>query len=293
MTKIRICIFSLIAIILFYIVHQNWLNIRLNCLIKGKDAEVGIAIIKNEKEWIIGSKNKLPMLSVFKYFVALKVLEKLEKENISLDKEIIINKNMIDENLYSPMLKDYTTFPFKISIANLLKYMISESDNNACDILIDYVGGINKVQKYVHSLGFDDIEISQTEADMNKDIEKQYLNKALTIDIARAMKFVRDKNILSDASRSFIDEIMINTTTGKDKLKAGLPQNITLAHKTGSSDRKQDSIKIADNDAGYVFLPNGDVYYTVVLIKDSKMSDEENAKLISEVSRITYKYFKH
>lgn len=290
--RIKKYIIVLVVIILVYIVYLNWLNIKLNWLIKNKDAEVGIAIVKNSKQWTIGNRNALPMMSVFKYFVALKVLDKTEKEQISLSKEIIINENLIDKNLYSPMLEEHTSFPFKISIANLLKYMISMSDNNACDILIDYVGGTRAIQKYIHSIGFVDIEISETELDMNKKIEKQYLNKAHPIDVIKAMKFVRDKNILSDNSRKFLDEIMINTLTGNDKLKAGLPQNVILGHKTGSSARKANGIKIADNDAGYVFLPNKEVYYIVVMIKDSKMSDEQNAKLISNISKITYTYFK-
>ena len=292
MIRIKKYIIFLAVIILFYIIYLNSLSIKLNCLILNKDAVVGIAIIKNQKEWIIGSKNSLPMLSVFKYFVALKVLDKLEKEKISLNKERTINKNMVDEKLYSQMLDKYKTFPFKISIANLLKYTISESDNNACDILIGYAGGTKEIQEYINSIGFVDVEISETEFDMNKEIEKQYLNQARPIDIIRAMKFVRDRNILSDASCKFLDEIMINTTTGKDKLKAGLPQNITLGHKTGSSSRKSNGIKIADNDTGYVFLPDGNVYYIAVMIKDSKMSDEENAKLISSISKITYTHFK-
>lgn len=89
--RIKEYIIFLVVIILFYIIYTNWLNIKLNWLILNKNAEVGIAIIKNQKEWIIGSNNSLPMLSVFKYFVALKVLDKLEKEKISLNKEIIIN----------------------------------------------------------------------------------------------------------------------------------------------------------------------------------------------------------
>lgn len=68
---------------------------------------------------------------------------------------------------------------------------------------------------------------------MNNEIEKQYLNKTHPIDITRTMKFVRDKNILSDNSQKFLNKIMIGTVTGNDKLKAGLPQDIILGHKTG------------------------------------------------------------
>lgn len=195
---------------------------------------------------------------------------------------------MIEKNLYSPMLKEYTVFPFKISIANLLKYMISTSDNNACDILIDYAGGTSEIQKYIHSIGFVNIEISTTEIEMNNDIEKQYSNKARPIDVIKAMKFIKDKHILSNDSEIFLDEIMINTSTGEDKLKASLPEDTILAHKTGSSSRKENGIKIADNDAGYVLLPNGEIYYIAVMIKNSKMSDIENANLISKISKITY-----
>lgn len=90
-TKVYIIII-LTAILLLFIIHSNLLNLKLNWLIKNKEAEIGIAIIKNKKEWIIGSNNSLPMLSVFKYFVALKVLDKSKKEKISLNTEIIINK---------------------------------------------------------------------------------------------------------------------------------------------------------------------------------------------------------
>ena len=40
-----------------------------------------------------------------------------------------------------------------MSIADLLKYTLQQSDNNACDILFNYQGGPDAVNKYLHSLG--------------------------------------------------------------------------------------------------------------------------------------------
>lgn len=40
---------------------------------------------------------------------------------------------MIDKTMYSPMLNKYVKLPFDISLAELLKLMISKSDNNACE----------------------------------------------------------------------------------------------------------------------------------------------------------------
>ena len=182
--------------------------------------------------WVIGNK-KFPLLSVFKYCVALKVLHKLDNENISLNEKITVKENMIDKKLYSPMLKKYTAFPFDISIGELLEYTISQSDNNSCDILIGYSGGINSLNSFIHNIGFNDIEILFNEREMNADISKQYLNRAYPRDIVRLMRYVREGQLLSNNSKAFLDKIMINAKTGENKLKGGLPQNTIIGHKTG------------------------------------------------------------
>ncbi len=291
MSKIKLfSIFLLTILFIFLVIYINSLSFKLKNFLKTQDAEIELAVIKENKIWVFGDK-KQPLLSVFKYCVALKVLNKLEKEDISLDATITVKENMIDKDLYSPMLKKYTYYPFKISIRELLEYMISESDNNACDILINYIGGIDNLNNFLQDIGFRDIEILSNEKEMNSDISKQYLNKACPKDIVNLMKSVREGEILSPESKIFLDKIMINTKTGENKLKAGLPADVIIGHKTGSSSRTSDGIKIADNDAGYIILPDGDVYYIAVMIKDSKMSDEDNAKVISEVSQIVYEYF--
>lgn len=293
MLKIRsfsILFFIILFSILVINIYINSLSFKLKKFLNTQNAQIEIAVIKKNKTWVFGSK-KQPLLSVFKYCVALTVLNKVEKENISLDETITVNENMIDKGLYSPMLKKYTYYPFKISIRELLEYTISESDNNACDILINYIGGINNFNNFIHNIGFRDIEILCNEKEMNTDITKQYLNKAYPKDIVRLMKFIREGELLLPESKIFLDKIMINTKTGENKLKAGLPDGIVIGHKTGSSSRTPEGLKIADNDVGYIFLPDNTIYYIAVMIKDSKMSDDENAKVISEISKIVYEYF--
>lgn len=186
-----IILFSLLVINIYI----NSLSFKLKNFLNTQNAQIEIAIIKKNQIWVFGSK-KQPLLSVFKYCIAVTVLNKLENENISLDKTITINENMIEKDLYSPMLEKYTYYPFKISIRELLEYMISESDNNACDILINYIGGITNLNNFIHNIGFRDIEILSSEQEMNTDITKQYLNKAYPKDIVRLMKFIREGELL-------------------------------------------------------------------------------------------------
>lgn len=46
-----------------------------------------------------------------------------------------------------------------------------------------------------------------------------------------------------------------------------------------------------DNDAEFVIMPDKKVYYIAVLVTNSKMSDEENAKIINDISKTVYEYF--
>ncbi len=289
--SLKIFLISLLLILLVSInLYINSLSFKLNHFLSNKNAQIEIAVLQGNKLWEFGNK-KQPLLSVFKYCVALKVLNKLENEKISLDETITIKKDMVNVNLYSPMLQKYTNFPFSISIRELLEYTISQSDNNACDILINYSGDTNALNSFIHNIGFNDIEILFNEQEMNTDITKQYLNRAYPKDIVKLMQFGREGGLLSQESKAFLDKIMIATTTGENKLKRGLPEKTVIGHKTGSSSKTRKGIKIADNDAGYIILPDGTVYYIAVMIKDSKMSDEDNAKIITEISKIVYEYF--
>ena len=290
MLKIKMFIIFLFSIILIVWFYTKTLNFRLNLYLINNNVNVGIATLK-DKDLVVVNNKKYPLLSVFKYFVAIKVLKYIDQKHISLATKSTINQNMLDMQTHSPMIKDYKNYPFDITLAQLLEYMISQSDNNACDILIDYSGGINELEKFIHELGFNDISIKVNEKDMNSDIYNQYLNTSTPKDIVLMMKRVKDNNILSSSSFAFLENIMLKTSTGENKIKAGLPKNTKIYHKTGSGSRTPKGLKIADNDAGYVRLPNGDLYYIAIMIKDSPLSDDENSKIISDISKIVYQYF--
>lgn len=82
---------------------------------------------------------------------------------------------------------------------------------------------------------------------------------------------------------------MLDCSSGKDKLKAGLPAGIPLAHKTGHSDRMPDGLQISDADAGVIYLPDGEKCFLVVLIKDSRETDRDNAGIMADIAGITYR----
>lgn len=267
------------------------LQTNINKIIKNKDAKIGIAVkFNNEIIFSLNGNENFPLLSVFKLHVALATLNYMSKNNIELNHILNIDKRKIKDNTYSPLREKYGINNIKISLAELIKYTISYSDNNACDILIDYIGGINQVDKYIRTLGIYNFQILSTEDDMHTDTTKQHSNTSTPIEIVNLLDIFYNKNLFNKKYKDFLIQTMINTNTGSDKIKYLLPKNTIVGHKTGSSDRNKDGIKIADNDSGFIILANGDIYFLSIFISESEETDKENANIISKISKEIYDF---
>ena len=215
------------------------------------------------------------------------VLDKMDKDHIGLDSLIEVKSSQLKPDTYSPLRDEFPDQDITISLGELLKYTISKSDNNTCDILIEYVGGIDQVNEYVKSLGIKDCNLAATETLMHTSGDA-YLNWSTPEEVVRLLN-ITDKQILFGTQyKDFLQATMQETSTGKDKLKGQLPADVIVGHKTGSSDRTPEGIKIADNDAGFVILPNGQKYYIAVFVMESQETDADNAAIIASISKIVY-----
>ena len=212
-----LCLFLLLGATAFA-VRENPLESRLRRIIRLSHTDAGVAVISGSRNWAVGNR-KRPLLSVFKFFIAVQTLRQMEQTGTALNAKLTVEENMTDANMYSPMLKKHPRRPFEISLAELLEYMIAESDNNASDILLKYSGGTGQLEKFLHNLGFSGIDIRVNEKQMNQKAENQYLNQATPSDVAGLMKLVLEKDVLSAEHRKFLSGIMVKTSTGADKIK--------------------------------------------------------------------------
>ena len=178
-----------------------------------------------------------------------------------------------------------------MSIADLLKYTLQQSDNNACDILFNYQGGPDSVNRYIQSLGIRDCEITHTENDMHEDLDLCYSNWSTPLAAAKLLEIFRRKTLFDEAYKNFIYQTMVECKTGQDRLVAPLAdKGVVIGHKTGTGDLNAKGQQIGCNDIGFVLLPDGRTYSIAVFVKDSEESFAENSKIIADISRIVYKY---
>lgn len=256
-----------------------------------KRATVGVALATDEYEILtLNRRTHFPLMSVFKFHIALAVLDKLDKNNTSLDSLIFIEKSKLLHDTYSPIVKKFPNQDLTISIGDLIRYCVSYSDNNACDFLIGYVGGISKVEDYIKGLGVTGFNLSFIERAMHDDINKQYKNWSTPNSVIDLMQIFLTKPLFSEQYKDFLIQAMTDTSTGKNKLKAFLPSGVVVGHKTGSSNRTDRGVQIVENDIAFIYLPDGKRYYVSVFVKNSWESDDVNVAIIAQISKVIYDF---
>lgn len=260
---------------------------RLADLLDTVPARVGVFVSTSDgAEAGYNADEEFPMLSTFKFPVALAVMKGMERDGVTTSQTVEVSGRQLLPDTYSPMRDTYGMNDITVTLGELLSYSISLSDNNACDILIDHAGGVDSVARYVADLGVEPMRITATEQTMHTATERQRDNAASPRAMVELLSLFHEGRLIAEPCRDTLLRYMTETSTGPDKLHAGIPENASLAHKTGSSDRTADGIKIADNDIGIITLPDGRVCSIAVFVCDSPMSDGENAALIARIARI-------
>ena len=260
---------------------------------KGKNATVAVSVLDfgNDKTVHINGNKKLPMLSVFKFHIGLAVLNEVDQGKLNLDQKILIKKSDLLENTWSPIRERFPEGNIEMPLGLLIKYTVAESDNNGCDILLRLIGGTETVQKFINSKGIRNFTIKVNEEQMHQGFEFMYLNTTTANSANHLLKDFRDKKIVSKTSTDFLMTTMLETSTGKNKIVAQLPESVAVAHKTGSSGKNEKGLTIAENDIGIVTLPGGKSYALSIFVSDSMESAETNTKMIADISKIVFDYF--
>lgn len=264
---------------------------EVGAFLRDKRATVGVSVLTDSTTLLAWNDTlHLPLLSVFKFPVALAVLHRMEQQQTPLDTVLHLTPDDLKTGTYSPLCIRYPERSADVRMDSLLYYSVALSDNNACDVLLRYAGGPRAVEQYIHQLGITDVRLSATEDDMHRQPGRVSDNSATPEAISRLFRLFLQEGLSAPVYRNYLYRVLTSTSTGMNKLTAGLPDHAILGHKTGSSDRTPDGVKTADNDAGFVLLPDGQRYYITVLVTNSLENDSVNAAIIATLSHIVCRH---
>jgi len=273
---------------------QNLKELRkeLNQIISTKNATVGISLkgIENQDMLSINGNMNMPMMSVFKFHIALAVLNEVDKGKLVLNQKIYIKKEDLKEDTWSPIREEFPNGNMDLTLDQLLRYTVSHSDNNGCDILLELIGGTETVQKFIDKIGIKEFTIKMNE-DQMRTWENLYINTTTPIATTEALeKFYKGK-VLKKSTTKYLYQIMVECSRGTTWMKAGLPAGTELAHRTGISGTNDKNLRVAMNDIGIIKLPNGKHFILSIYLKNITESREDTEKIISNITRATWNYF--
>lgn len=272
------------------------LKIKINSIIENKNATVGVALLgsKSKESLSINGDLHLPMQSVFKYHLAIVVLNEVDKGNMSLLDKITITPKDLDNGLWSPIRKRHPNGA-TLNLGEVVKYTVANSDNVGCDILFRILGGPKVVEKYFHSVGIKDIAIEYDEMTQQLVWERQFENwtTANAANISLKMFYENNADLLSAESHRFLWDTMKGSGTGRKTIKGNLIKGTVVAHKTGNSGKNKLGLTGAQNDIGIIFSPDGTHFYLSVLVSNSLESREVNKKIIADIAKLAWDYFEN
>ena len=285
----------LLSVCFHSVAQKNQLRNQIKQVISKKKADVGVSVyaIESKDTISVNGDQHYPMQSVFKFHIAMAVLNQVDKGKFSLSQKIHIKKSDLLPHTWSPIREAYPNGEVDLPLSEIIKYTVAKSDNNGCDILMRLLGGPKPINDYIHSLGVKDVAIQANEEEMHKEWNVQFSNWSTPKAITQLLVKFYTENLLSKESFNFLWTTMVETSTGVNRIKGKLPKGTIVGHKTGTSDTNKAGITAAINDMGIVRLPNGKHYAIAVFVCNTKENEATNDKIISDISKLVWDHYTH
>ena len=264
------------------------LEVELAEIAKPANGRVGVGafFVETGQAAYLERDGHFPMQSVYKLPIAMTVLKLIDGGRARLDQEVNITPDdFVRVGFYSP-IRSNNPNGVVMQVGEILRRSVSESDGTASDVLLDLAGGPPQVMNYLKSIGVYDVTVADSEKSISKDWVTQYRNwstPAGSVNLLRAL--LQRRAGLSEQTTVLLLNLMTETKTGSRRLKGGLPEEISIAHKTGTGGT-EGGITGATNDIGIITLRDGRHILIAVYVSDSPANTGVREKVIADAARV-------
>ena len=288
MNKLLITLLLIIPNLLF--ATDAELEKRISKITHRMHATVGVSVISSDEKNILDvhASSNFIMQSVFKLPLAITTLHWVELGKLSLQQRVEIPEQLSSKFDMSKLKDDHPEKNARVSVADLIMYSISYSDNLSCDVLFGLLGGCKTVDDYMHSVGLNSIHIKYTEQGMYSNHAYQNYNCCTPEAMNKLLIALYSGKLLKKPLKELLMKDLIVNFTSEKRLKGLLPKETIVAHKTGTG--YCNKMVDATNDVGIIFLPKGRFYYISVFVMNAKETQEACERCIAEISKEVYQY---
>ena len=257
--------------------------------IQGDVAVAYINLSNPSDTLLINSEDEFHAASTMKVPVMIELFKQQQEGKINLNDSILLKnefKSIVDSSLYSMDVGDdsddviYSKIGSTVSLKDLMYSMITVSSNLATNVLIELVGAKN-VTASMRDLGAEKIQVLRGVEDQ-KAYDLGLSNSTTAMDLMMIMKAIAEEKA---GTKEDCDQMIsiLKDQQFNEIIPAQLPEDVSVAHKTGS-------ITGVHHDAGIVYLPDGKAYVLVLLSKKLEDFDKGTAQLAG-ISKTVYDHF--
>ncbi|ODR98032.1 class A beta-lactamase [Methyloceanibacter methanicus] len=216
---------------------------------------------------------RFPMCSTFKLLAVAAVLNRVDKGEETLSREVPVPKSAILS--YAPVTEKHAGGV--LSLSDLCAAAMVWSDNTAANLVLETVGGPEAATAYVRSLGDDVTRMDRMEPALN-DVGPGEVRDTTT---PNAMLGNLDKLFVGDAlsplSRDLLTEWFVGCKTGTARLRAGLPETWRVGDRTGTGPHG------TSNDVAVAWPTGPDPILIAAFLTGSKADETERDAALADV----------
>lgn len=233
--------------------------------IAGNHGIVIMPAVSGEADYYTHQENRsIRSASIMKMFIAAAFLDQVEKGNFILEDEYHVanGEKVGGTGVISTFSEENST----LSYVQLLNHLIVDSDNTAGNVLLNALGGLDGINKYLASKGYHETIMNRYFMDTDS-LAAGKDNYTSAYDCA---KFLRNIYINNEVSPNADNLLLgwLRKSGNKSKLPALVDSDITVYNKTG---------EYADYgvESDACIFEKGGKAYVVVVLSDSGNSSEQ------------------
>jgi beta-lactamase class A len=174
-----------------------------------------------------------------------------------------------------------------LSAENLIEMALTRSDNHATDALLAVVGGPQAVNRWLRRAGLTELHIDRDIATLVRDdgaIDPAHTidqrDSATPIGMVRLLTGLYQGQWLSASSRAVLLGAMERCHTGQHRMRALLPEDARVAHKTGT-------LYNTSSDVGVFHMPDGRAIAVAIYVTGQGGKPNRDAR-IAAIARALY-----
>ncbi|MBB4194167.1 beta-lactamase class A [Rhizobium aethiopicum] len=252
---------------------------RLAAVEKRTGGRLGVSVLDTQTSISFGYRGSeaFPMCSTFKALAAGFVLARVDKGQESLERRVTYGRDKLVD--YSPLSEKHAGAD-GMTIAELCEAAVTVSDNTAGNLLLESFGGPPALTDWLRSIGDGTTRLDRTEPTLNEGRKDDPRDTTAPDAMLDTLGNLTLGSVLAGPSSERLIAWLVASTTGKERLRAGLPADWKVGDKTGTG--QNGSL----GDIAVIWPPDRGPIVAAVYIAEATAPAKELNPIFAEVGKM-------